>query len=429
VSHPQAIAYYNRGCEATGAGRPAEAAGYFLQALEMEPGSLMARFNLGCALRESGDVRGAVSAFRQCSIDHPDHADSFYNLACALEAAADLPAAIAAYRACLEQHPEHRESAFNLASCLQREGAVEQAIAAYRSCMLRHSDHPDAAYNLASLLVSEGDDEEALALLENLNRRFPGREKTVQNLAIVRWRRHLRDSLAAEAGVDVRRILVACMPKSGSTFLADVLAKLPGMQRAHLVPDYGRREQELDLEQLINHQGLSYVSQLHLRPSKLSQELLAGFRVKVVFLYRNIWDVMASLRDHMHTHSTDWSMALIEPSFRGWDADRQYEFLARAMMPWFIDFYVSWSQEPDRLAVSYEELMADPEGTVARIAAWAGIVASSAEIGLALGETGRSATFNKGGSGRGRAVPDAARAHVAALAGFYPEVDFTPLMR
>ena len=122
-------------------------------------------------------------------------------------------------------------------------------------------------------------------------------------------------------------------------------------------------------------------------------------------------------------------MALIEPSFRGWDADRQYEFLARAMMPWFIDFYVSWSQEPDRLAVSYEKLMADPEGTVGRIAAWAGIAASPAEIGLALGETGRSATFNKGGSGRGRAVPDTARAHVDALAGFYPEVDFTPLMR
>ena len=40
------------------------------------------------------------------------------------------------------------------------------------------------------------------------------------------------------------------------------------MRRAHLVPDYGRREQELDLEQLINHQGLSYVSQLHVRPSK-----------------------------------------------------------------------------------------------------------------------------------------------------------------
>jgi hypothetical protein len=148
----------------------------------------------------------------------------------------------------------------------------------------------------------------------------------------------------------------------------------------------------------------------------------------VVFLYRDIWDVMASLRDHMHTHSMDWSMARIEPAFRDWEEGRQYEFLARAMMPWFIDFYVSWSHEPEKLAVSYEALMTDPQATVARIAAWSGIAASAAEIGRALGDAGRAATFNKGGSGRGATVPAAARAHVEALAACYPDVDFTPLL-
>jgi tetratricopeptide (TPR) repeat protein len=33
-----------------------------------------------------------------------------------------------------------------------------------------------------------------------------------------------------------------------------------------------------------------------------------------------------------------------------------------------------------------------------------------------------------GGSGRGKSVPETARAHVRALAGFYPEIDFTPLL-
>jgi hypothetical protein len=97
-------------------------------------------------------------------------------------------------------------------------------------------------------------------------------------------------------------------------------------------------------------------------------------------------------------------------------------------MPWFIDFYASWSLEPEKLAVSYEDLMADPRGTVARIAAWSGIAASDTEIERALGDTGHSVTFNKGGSGRGRAVPETVRAQVRALAGFYPEIDFTPLM-
>ena len=187
-------------------------------------------------------------------------------------------------------------------------------------------------------------------------------------------------------------------------------------------------EQELDHEQLINHAGMSYVTQLHLRPSKLTEDLVAAFGLKPVFLFRDLWDVMASLRDHMYTHSLDWSMAQIDANFRDWDEGRQYEFLARTMMPWFIDFYVSWWKSEGRLAVSYEDLLADPATVVERIASWAGIAASPEEIAAAVAATGHSATFNKGGSGRGQAVPEAARAHVRALAAFYPDVDFALLL-
>ena len=67
-------------------------------------------------------------------------------------------------------------------------------------------------------------------------------------------------------------------------------------------------------------------------------------------------------------------------------------------------------------------------GTVAQVAEWAGIAATGDEIVRALGETGQSATFNKGGSGRGASVPEAARARVLALTAHYPDVDFTPLL-
>jgi Flp pilus assembly protein TadD len=423
---------------------------------------LEALHNLACLVREAGDLPGAIAIFRDCVARDPDHRAGVFNLASALQSIGEDDEAIAFYRACIERHPDHpdavgnlavmlrdrgdergavalyrdflgrnpqhRESAFDLACTLQRMGDVAGATTAYRDCMTRHPDHPDAAENLANLLIREGRYEEAVALLEELCARLPERTELTQNLVMARWRLRLTEAAGEDSGLGLRRILVACMPKSGSTFLADVLAKLPGMQRVHLVPDYGRREQELDLEQLINHQGLSYVGQLHLRPSQLTLELLEAFSVRPVFLFRNIWDVMASLRDHMHTHSLDWSMARIDPEFRGWDEGRQYEFLARAMMPWFIDFYVSWTLTPGRLAVRYEDLMADPVATVGGIAAWAGLSTSPAEIEAALAATGHSATFNKGGSGRGKAVPAAVRAHVEALAAFYPQVDFMPLM-
>jgi hypothetical protein len=121
-------------------------------------------------------------------------------------------------------------------------------------------------------------------------------------------------------------------------------------------------------------------------------------------------------------------MAQVDLAFRDWDEERQYMFIARTMMPWFVDFYVGWERVPEKLTVTYEALMADPSGTVARVAAWAGIAATGDEIVQALAATGQSATFNKGGSGRGKSVPEAARAHVLALTAHYPDVDFTPLL-
>jgi len=345
---------------------------------------------------------------------------ALYNEGCTALGDGAYAAAASFFRRSLMIEPGALQTRYNLGAALERAGDQVGSIAVYRQCVAAHPDHMDSAYNLASLLADRGAYGEAAAILDDLRRRFPDENKLAQNYAIVAWRHRLGQEAARDAGRALPRILVACMPKSGSTFLADVLARLPGMQRAHLVPDYGRREQELDLEQLASHQGLSYVSQLHIRPSKLTHELLAAFGIRPLFLYRNIWDVMASLRDHMNVHSLDWSMAQIDRDFRGWDEARQYDFLARTMMPWFVDFYVGWSRAPDRLSVRYEELMADPVAVLRSIAAWAAIGADEAAIGEALAATGHSATFNKGGSGRGKAVPEAARAQVQAIAGFYP---------
>ena len=93
-------------------------------------------------------------------------------------------------------------------------------------------------------------------------------------------------------------VLVACMPKSASTFLTGVLAELPGMRRAPLTAAYGWREQTLDVVQLARFDLEFYVCQQHLRYSADVGALIGEYRLTPVVLTRNIFDVVASVRDH-----------------------------------------------------------------------------------------------------------------------------------
>ena len=98
-------------------------------------------------------------------------------------------------------------------------------------------------------------------------------------------------------------ILIACMPKSGSTFLSDVIGQCPGFRRAILTPSAGRREQEID-EQLLRKLGkVSYVAQHHVRNSEWTSEMCNAYGVAPIVLVRSLQDVVVSLRDHMRRES------------------------------------------------------------------------------------------------------------------------------
>lgn len=357
------------------------------------PPEAIALFNRGCKALASASYGEASAYFRAASLTCPDWARPHYNLACALREMGDVAGAI---------------------NALRRGHAVDP-------------EDPAIAYNLATLLIDTGHFEEGAALLDELVERHPDEQKYLDNRAHASWRAYAAAG-ARDVGSGFVRILLACMPKSGSTYLADLLASLPSMHRAHLVPNYGRREQVLGIVQLVQYRRINYVSQLHLKPSETTRELMTSFGLRPVVLIRNLWDVMVSLRDHMHHHSLDWSMAQVDPEFCSWDQDRQYDFLARAMMPWFIDFHVSWSRIADKLALNYESLIADPSAVVMRIVEWSGLSVSPEDVAAAVAGVGHARTFNQGGSGRGRAVPESARTHVRALASYYPDVDFVPLL-
>jgi hypothetical protein len=255
------------------------------------------------------------------------------------------------------------------------------------------------------------------------------------------------DRPAGNADLREARLLVACMPKSGSTFLSTVVASLPGMRRELLVNGYDRREQELCVQKLAEAKERTeslrarwrdkqstaplprgFVSQHHVRYSQPTAKLLAAYNLKPVVLVRNIFDAFVSLRDHIVNDSPIAPMAYCSEEMRGWPTDKLNEFIADMLMPWYINFYVCWQQCEDKYPVTYEQLLADPAGKLREIAAFGRFAITDDDISNALARAeGANTKKNKGISGRGAELADSVKDRIRRYAAYYSEIDFSPI--
>lgn len=111
-------------------------------------------------------------------------------------------------------------------------------------------------------------------------------------------------------------ILVACMPKSGSSFLSNCIASYQGFRHGILVPDYGVREQEMCELRLEKFNNRPYVAQLHVRNSAWTQKLIQRYGMTHVVLVRDLLDVVASVRDHIRKDFTLGSLITLTDRHR-----------------------------------------------------------------------------------------------------------------
>lgn len=232
-------------------------------------------------------------------------------------------------------------------------------------------------------------------------------------------------------------ILIACMPKSGSTFLARMLASLARTRMGSAVPEYGRREQELEEASIIKSASLTKhsVFQNHVCHSAHLEGLVKKYPFEVIVLCRDLRDIAASIFDHLEKDSTVWPMTYCDDEILA-SLDKgpgRLNFIIDLIMPWYINFYVSWkkyqAQGGQIRFITYEEMMANKQQTLKSIAIAAGIKSSDVEIAAAL-NSGGFTRLNKGVSGRGaelfRQHPDA-EARLARYIGYYPSIDFSPV--
>ena len=232
-----------------------------------------------------------------------------------------------------------------------------------------------------------------------------------------------------------RHLFVACMPKSGSTFLSNCLVRLTGFTRTFHSFAYMQNEEELYLPSLVRFARYNMVTQQHCRATAANLQLMQAFAIRPVVLIRRLDDAVMSLLDFYDSGGAANTTFLNEDYPRLTRAER-IDALIDLKLPWYVEFYVSWTQaERDgrvpMLWLTYKEMTGDKMGALARVAQFYGLGSSEADIRGALDSVEQdpaASRFNKGVIGRGEAgLTKAQKDRIRRLFRAFPSVDFAPI--
>ncbi len=256
----------------------------------------------------------------------------------------------------------------------------------------------------------------------------------VNSLALLRQPSILTDYCDTLELTDLApHLLIACQPKSGSTFLKNVLCQVTGFRDLFLFHASGQSEQDLFYPVLLEFATVPTVTQQHCRAAEANLQILQAFDMKTVVLVRNLADVVVSLRD-FYSQGAILGTFFSHDAWRQFGAEDQADLIIDHIVPWHLQFLASWQQADNEARVpvlwlTYEELMCDRHGNIRRVLEFYNLPAPEGKISAALaalpGEKRRN-RFNRGVSGRGREGLTATQhARIRQLASHFPDTDFT----
>lgn len=228
------------------------------------------------------------------------------------------------------------------------------------------------------------------------------------------------------------KLLVACVPKSGSSFLYNVLSFATGWKGMRAFGPAGQFQQELQTDNLIEYAGMPAVLQQHCRATEPNLQIMEAFRIRPVILVRNFADALLSLLESYRNGA--YRSTLFQDDFPQLSPEAQIDLLIEHRMPWYFEFVASWQrvERTRRLPVfwlTYEEFMADKVGTVRRLLEYWDLKATDERIEQALAHAAsdrKKTRYNVGQTGRGRAaLSEEQFQRLASYARFFPSTDFS----
>jgi hypothetical protein len=236
---------------------------------------------------------------------------------------------------------------------------------------------------------------------------------------------------------DKTPVAVAAVPKSGGSFLVHTLATLTGLPYFRLCTAYSTNEHDLYLPALLLTSRSGCISHLHMKGTFHNAALAQRFGIRPILLVRRIEDIVVSLQHDLKQKAQlptsaagrlGYSFVWQDENTKDLSEQRRIDLIIDLAVPWFVNFYVSWYRlceqgAVDALWITYEQMMADKEGTLRQVLEFLGFHNVGAIDPAILAR--RYETFRDSQVGQGAVILSAAqRARIRALFAYYPTVDF-----
>jgi tetratricopeptide (TPR) repeat protein len=165
--------YLLRGRKAFDAGRYADAADAFGQAVAANPESVPARINLGSALAATGDPAAAREQLEKALELDPKNPTAHFNLGTLLAAAGEDEAAVDHLKTAATANPGDPGPPLEAAKVLRRLGRLDEALIAYQRAATAAPANEQARLGWAAVLVELGRFDEARDQLVETHRDLP----------------------------------------------------------------------------------------------------------------------------------------------------------------------------------------------------------------------------------------------------------------
>ncbi len=228
-----------------------------------------------------------------------------------------------------------------------------------------------------------------------------------------------------------RHLFIACVPKSASTFLKNLLLNLTGYQDMFSVYAAGQTEHELYLPTLLENAHVNTVTQQHCRAADANVQIMQALDIRPVVLVRNIFDSVMSLADFYENGA--YKSTYFRTDYLTLDRDTRLDLIIDSVVPWYFQFVASWDavereRKLDLFWLTYEDLVANKAEATSRVLEFYGLGAArrAIEDRIRLTESQPGKTrFNKGVAGRGQVgLNDNQKERIRQLARYYPTTDF-----